>query len=160
MENNGQPATKADLHGLEQRLEGKLDAVEQRILDKVFEVVRDAGMRILQAFYGFTESSKKAHESDGSERCGLGESSGYAGRPSHRGRVASQYPALGVTSPPAVENAPFVVGNAVRNATHVRLSPTSPQDMIHAGAMPRKKTSTPGCPLSPEKGRRPSPKYS
>ncbi len=59
MDNNGQAATKADLHALEQRIEGKLDASEQRMLDKVSEIVRDAETRILQAFYGFTEVEKR-----------------------------------------------------------------------------------------------------
>ena len=63
MESNGQAVThdqlRAELHNLEQRIEGKLDASEQRMLDKVSDIVRDAETRILQAFYGFTESSKK-----------------------------------------------------------------------------------------------------
>jgi hypothetical protein len=63
MESNGQAVThdqlRAELHTLEQRIEGKLDASEQRMLDKVSDIVRDAETRILQAFYGFTESSKK-----------------------------------------------------------------------------------------------------
>ena len=63
MESNGQAVThdqlRAELHNLEQRIEGKLDASEQRMLDKVSDIVRDAETRILQAFYGFTESSKR-----------------------------------------------------------------------------------------------------
>jgi len=63
MENNGQAVTpdqlKAELHNLEQRLEGKLDASEQRVVDRVSEIVRDSETRILKAFYGFAESSQK-----------------------------------------------------------------------------------------------------
>ena len=67
MDTNGQAVTKTDLNAglqdLEARLKshfaGQLDASEQRMLDKVSDIVRDAETRILQAFYGFTESSKK-----------------------------------------------------------------------------------------------------
>ena len=33
MTNGHEPATKADLHALEHRVEGKVDALEQRVLD-------------------------------------------------------------------------------------------------------------------------------
>jgi hypothetical protein len=37
MENGSQPATKADLQALEQRIDGRLDTLEQRVLDRVVE---------------------------------------------------------------------------------------------------------------------------
>ncbi|HML18690.1 MAG TPA: hypothetical protein VK419_16780 [Bryobacteraceae bacterium] len=55
----GEPVTRADLDALEQRFEGKLDAVEQRILDRVGELIRDSETRLLQAFYGFAEATNK-----------------------------------------------------------------------------------------------------
>ena len=67
MENNGKAVSKteldAGLQDLEARLKshfaGQLDSSEQRILDKVSEIVRDSETRVLKAFYGFTESSQK-----------------------------------------------------------------------------------------------------
>ena len=50
---------KNELHALEQRIEGKIDASEQRTLDKVAELIHDSETRILNAFYGATESSRK-----------------------------------------------------------------------------------------------------
>jgi hypothetical protein len=68
--NGNDPATKADLQALEQRLEekmgaveqrfeGKLDATEQRLRDHVGEVVRDSETRLLQAFYSYAEANNK-----------------------------------------------------------------------------------------------------
>ena len=80
-----QPATKADLQAMEQRLEGRLkaqldaqeqrfrdrfdaqeqrfegrfDAQEQRILERVSTMLHDTETRLLQAFYSFAESNAK-----------------------------------------------------------------------------------------------------
>ena len=47
------------MEALEQRFDGKLDAVEQRILDRVGEMIRVSETRLLQAFYGFAEATNK-----------------------------------------------------------------------------------------------------
>src|SRR5271157_2949721 len=74
MDNGNAPATKKDLqdlesrldsrfdgrlNDLESRLEGKRDASEQRVLDKVGELIHDAETRLLGAFYTFAESNQK-----------------------------------------------------------------------------------------------------
>ena len=77
MNNGNEPATKADLHALEQRMEGKLDAMEgkldaleqrvegkidgseQRVLDRVGEMIRDTETRLLNAFYSYAEGNNK-----------------------------------------------------------------------------------------------------
>ena len=70
MEMDGQAATKADLHSVEQRLEGKLDAIEQRfegkldasearMLDKMSEIAHDSETRILNALYAINETATK-----------------------------------------------------------------------------------------------------
>jgi hypothetical protein len=56
MDNGHEPATKADLVALEQRLTGDLTSLEQRITEAFTEAVRDSETRLLKAFYGFTES--------------------------------------------------------------------------------------------------------
>jgi hypothetical protein len=53
------PATKGDLQDLESRIEGKLDASEQRVLDRVEIMIRDTETRLLQAFYSFAETNQK-----------------------------------------------------------------------------------------------------
>lgn len=63
MENQDRPATKADLTAMKAELkalfEGKIDAAEERILDRVTGVVRDAETRMLQAFYGYAETNDR-----------------------------------------------------------------------------------------------------
>lgn len=59
MNNGHEPATKADLQALEQRLEGKIDASESRVVDRVNEMIRDAETRLLQAFYSYADANNK-----------------------------------------------------------------------------------------------------
>ena len=58
-----EPATKADLLAVEARLEsrfdGKLDTLEQRLLDRMGQMIRDTQTRMLQAFYSFAETNSK-----------------------------------------------------------------------------------------------------
>ena len=65
MEPSSQPVTKADLNAvveaLEQRFQGRLDTVEQRITDRITETVRESETRLLQAFYFFAESNDRRH---------------------------------------------------------------------------------------------------
>lgn len=51
MENGQQPATKADLRGLEEK-------IDRRFEDMV-ELLRDTETKLLQAFYGYAESNRK-----------------------------------------------------------------------------------------------------
>jgi hypothetical protein len=53
------PANKGDVQDLESRIEGKLDASEQRILDHVGTLIRDAETRLLRAFYSFAETNQR-----------------------------------------------------------------------------------------------------
>jgi hypothetical protein len=46
-EMNSEPAMRADIEVLEHRLEGKLDASEQPILDRVGEMIRDSETKLL-----------------------------------------------------------------------------------------------------------------
>ena len=59
MENGNTPVAKADLKAdlkaLEQRLEGKIDASRQRVLDTVTRLIHDRETRLLQAFHSFTK---------------------------------------------------------------------------------------------------------
>ena len=63
-----QPATKHELRDLEGRVDGKLAALEARLV----EAIHDSETRVLKAIYGYTEtistridgSSKKAGELD------------------------------------------------------------------------------------------------
>ena len=86
VDNGHEPATKADLAALEQRLTGAnkadltaleqrltgankadLAALEQRLTETFTEVLRDNETHLLKAFYGFTESVQarfKAAEDD------------------------------------------------------------------------------------------------
>jgi uncharacterized protein YceH (UPF0502 family) len=49
---------RAEMKDLESRLEGKQDALEQRLVDRISESARDMETRILQAFYSFAESNQ------------------------------------------------------------------------------------------------------
>jgi hypothetical protein len=60
MDNGHEPATKADLAALEQRLTGALDEREQRLT----EAIRDNETHLLKAFYGFTESVSARFRAD------------------------------------------------------------------------------------------------
>ena len=53
MDNGNQPATKADLAALEDRVGKKLQDLE----DKVSEAIHDAETRLLKGFYTFAESN-------------------------------------------------------------------------------------------------------
>jgi hypothetical protein len=64
--NGNEPATKADLaelraeiRNLESRVDGKMDSLEQRLLDKMGNMIHDSETRLLQAFYSFAESNNK-----------------------------------------------------------------------------------------------------
>jgi hypothetical protein len=74
MENSSQPATKADLaelriefraelkdglESLEQRMEGRFDTREQRMMDRTQEMIRDSETRILRAIYSYMEGNDK-----------------------------------------------------------------------------------------------------
>ncbi len=60
---SNEPVTRADLNvgieALESRFEGKLDVMEQRILDGMGVLFRESETRLLQAFYGFAEATNK-----------------------------------------------------------------------------------------------------
>jgi hypothetical protein len=45
---------------LTQRFEGRLDAFEERLVDRVAALIRDSETRLLQAFYSFTETNQSA----------------------------------------------------------------------------------------------------
>jgi hypothetical protein len=61
--NGTEPATKSDLLALESRMEsrfdGKLDTLEQRLLDRMGQMIHDSETRLLQAFYSFAETNNK-----------------------------------------------------------------------------------------------------
>ncbi len=74
MDLQSQPATKADLHALrtelkvelkaelgalDQRIEGRMDTLEQRVTDRFREALRDTETKLLQAFYGYAETNNK-----------------------------------------------------------------------------------------------------
>ncbi len=59
MNNGNEPATKADLQALEQRIEGKMDAQEQRILDSLGEMIRESETNLLKAFYSYADTNNK-----------------------------------------------------------------------------------------------------
>jgi hypothetical protein len=54
---------KQELGALEQRLdqrfEGRMDALEQRMLDATREMIHDSETRLLKAFYGFADATNK-----------------------------------------------------------------------------------------------------
>jgi hypothetical protein len=58
-EDRNAPATKGDLYDLEARLEGKLDAVEQRMLDAIKAIVHESETRLLTAFHGYANNNDK-----------------------------------------------------------------------------------------------------
>jgi hypothetical protein len=47
---------QADLRALEARIEGRMDAQEQRIIEHVGTLIHESETRLLQAFYGFAEA--------------------------------------------------------------------------------------------------------
>jgi len=55
--------TKADLRDairdLEFRIDGRMDAHEQRIIEHVRSFIHDSETRLLQAFYGYAEATNK-----------------------------------------------------------------------------------------------------
>lgn len=51
MDNGQEPATRADLRGLEEKTD--------RRFDEVIELLRDTETKLLQAFYGYAESNRK-----------------------------------------------------------------------------------------------------
>ena len=56
-DNGHEPATKADLAALEQRLTQNLtDSLTQSLTEAFTEAIRDSETRLLRAFYGFTET--------------------------------------------------------------------------------------------------------
>ena len=63
MENGNQPVTRGELRQelqvLESRFEGRMDALEQRLTDRVVEIVRETETKLLQAFYGYAEATNK-----------------------------------------------------------------------------------------------------
>lgn len=44
---------------LERRFEGRMDTLELRMLDAMRQMIHDSETRLLQAFYGFAETSHK-----------------------------------------------------------------------------------------------------
>jgi hypothetical protein len=50
---------KADMAALEQRMDGRLDTLEQRVRDTFTEAIRDSETKLLQAFYSFAETNNK-----------------------------------------------------------------------------------------------------
>ena len=44
---------------LELRFEGRMDPLEQRMLDATRQMIHDSETRLLQAFYGFAETTHK-----------------------------------------------------------------------------------------------------
>ena len=65
MERHEQLVTKADLaaaiEAQDQRFQGRMDVLEQRLTDRIVETVRETETRLLQAFYAFAESNDKRH---------------------------------------------------------------------------------------------------
>jgi hypothetical protein len=63
MQPKDQPVTKsemdASLRALEERFEGRLDALEQRLTDRIVEAMRETETKLLQAFYAFAEANNK-----------------------------------------------------------------------------------------------------
>ncbi len=66
MDLQNQPATKADIlelradmGALEQRIEGRMDTLGQRVTGRFTESIRDSETRLLQAFYSFAETNNK-----------------------------------------------------------------------------------------------------
>jgi hypothetical protein len=50
---------KAELTQIELRFEGRMDTLEQRMLDAMRQMIHDSETRLLQAFYGFAETTHK-----------------------------------------------------------------------------------------------------
>jgi hypothetical protein len=65
MDSDNQPVTqgvmKAALDALEQRIDGRMDTLEQRLRDHTAETVRESETRLLQAFYSFAEANDRRH---------------------------------------------------------------------------------------------------
>jgi hypothetical protein len=67
MDSQSELVTKSDLkvaldaamRAQDQRFEGRIDVLEQRLTDKFNDGLRDTETKILQAFYGFAESNNK-----------------------------------------------------------------------------------------------------
>jgi hypothetical protein len=70
MDLQSQPATKADVETLradfkvemgafEERIEGRVDTLEQRVTDRFTEALRETETKLLQAFYGYAETNNK-----------------------------------------------------------------------------------------------------
>ena len=61
------PLRRADLDAalkemeqrLDQRFEGRMDVLEQRMTDRFTEAIRDSETRLLQAFYGYAETNNR-----------------------------------------------------------------------------------------------------
>jgi len=49
----------ADLAATEQRLEGRMDTLEQRMIDTVREMLHDTETRLLKAFYGWADGANQ-----------------------------------------------------------------------------------------------------
>jgi hypothetical protein len=58
MDNGNQPATKADLAALEDRVGKKLQDLEDRLGEQFREAIHDTETRLLKAFYTFAESNQ------------------------------------------------------------------------------------------------------
>jgi hypothetical protein len=82
MEDRNMPATKADLEGLEVRLNGRAEALEGRLNERIeilrsemqyslqdmTEAMRDGQTEVLKAFYSFAQSNnKRMMELEGNE---------------------------------------------------------------------------------------------
>ena len=62
---------EARLEAQDKRFEGRMDAQEERFKDFVRETVRDSETRLLQAFYGYTQTAAKHMAQLDSESSGL-----------------------------------------------------------------------------------------
>lgn len=67
MESQSELVTKTDLKAAldaamraqDNRFEGRMDVLEQRLTDRFTDALRDTETKILQAFYGFAETNNK-----------------------------------------------------------------------------------------------------
>lgn len=61
MENGNEPATKADLKALDEKIDQKIEMLRGEVnhdYNDLKETIRDAQTEVLKAFYGFAESNR------------------------------------------------------------------------------------------------------
>jgi len=63
MDSQSELVTKSDLKAAlaaqDQRFEGRMDVLEERLTDRFTAALRDTETKLLQAFYGFAEANNK-----------------------------------------------------------------------------------------------------